>query len=78
MCVKGLFSHWYVGKNHVQEEKLSTINKRALLLDLPSESVVENLAHFTLNIKAKLPIAGDFLLKHMVSTSTLVNFTLKV
>ena len=54
-----------------------------LLFDLPSESVEENLAHFIychcpLNIKAKLLAAGIFLLKQRVSTSTLVNLTLKV
>ena len=54
-----------------------------LLLDLPSEFMGENLAHFIqchcpLNIKAKLPAAGNFLLKERLSTSTLVNFTLKV
>ena len=54
-----------------------------LLLDLPSESVGENLAYFILghcflNLKGKLPAAGNFLLKQRVSTSTLVNFTLKV
>ena len=53
------------------------------LLDLPSESEGENLVHFihchcSLNIKAKLPAAGNFSLKQRVSTSTLVNFTLKV
>ena len=54
-----------------------------LLLDLPSESEGENLVHFIqcrypLNIKAKLPAAGNFSLKQRVSTSTLVNFSLKV
>ena len=54
-----------------------------LLLDLPSESEGENLVNFIqchcpLNIKAKLPAAGNFSLKQRVSTSTLVNFTLKV
>ena len=44
-----------------------------LLLDLPSESVGENLAHFIychcpLNIKTKLPATGNFSLKQRVST----------
>ena len=56
---------------------------RTLLLDLPFESEGENLVHFIcyhdpLNIKAKLPAAGNFSLKQRVRTSTLVNFTLKV
>ena len=54
----------------------------ALLLDLPSKCKEENLVHFIqchcpLNINAKLPAAGNFSLKQMVSTSKLVNFTLK-
>ena len=36
------------------------------------------LGHCPLNIKVKLPAAGNFSLKQRVSTSTLVNFTLKV
>ena len=52
-----------------------------LLLDLSSESVGENLDHFIkghcpLNVKLKLPAAGNFSLRQRGSTSTLVNFTL--
>ena len=47
----------------------------ALLLDLPSESVGENLAVFHLmslpsEYKAKLPAAGNFSLKQRVETSS--------
>ena len=60
---------------------LSFILLPALLLDLPSESEGKNLVHFIqchcpLNMKAKLPTAGNFSLKQSVSTSRLV--TLKV
>ena len=63
----------------------TTNNKKVhtLLLDLPSESVGENIAHFIqfhcpLTIQANVPTASNFSMKQRVITSILVNFTLKV
>jgi hypothetical protein len=68
---------------HTSSGRTVSLPISTLLLDLPSESEGENLVHFIqchcpLNIKAKLPKAGNFSLKQRVSTSTLMNFTLKV